>query len=894
MEKKTLIDKTICAILKTCLEKNGSNSLCILLEAIDESLNLCPSGIEVSNNVLDYIRDIIQQYKNSSRYTFVDKVYYIFKKIDGLETSDTGSKLIIAFTKLLEEVDSEGMSDSKRQVYKLIGEFTDLLTKTSIILAYENGYKYINIIVMEIINKKDQLMSSRRPLDLTRASLLMSDVITNVASNLPSKLEEEHEATTLGAWSIIRPHPLNNPYFTNLPHDLLVNMGGFNPAIAVAIAFSKSPLQANKISNIIYELATKYFKDILNNTLYKARIKSSEIPVLVEDGNKVIELLEDELPLPYIVTVKSFKIEPPFNIRIEELITTSFKSHERANPTRYVEFSEKHLVLINQYSDRGNPLCTNCYQRPAIILNKKPDPLIIQIERGSIEYLRVGLRPRERLCAYHILLRLEKNRDKEALGSNNLFVQAMSRGLRPKSVYGIASYYFRLLLYYIYLLLEKSSPNKLHNIDNCILNTLSHQYDGAEKVKIKDYLNTTTNISDKIKLMLSQLLRPEQSLGEPCKALPHSDEIRKWCNILKISDMEKTLNYLTEAQLRLYELLSTLAIHYPELLYPQRLHNLTGQHIKELERFYNYMLIINTKLSKERDCLQQLSAIGPLRFTPSNYYTLVYIDADNASRLFSGEMKGFSYAIESSVLLSREGLNSNAITRVIFSGMPLFLGGDDVIVMVPPEDSFRVATSFYKILETVGLTASIVIQFTHYRVPLRFAIFSLFESMKSAKSVSLGGREFKNSITITRITGMGKKDSATIPITSFTGNVTAMWDYFSGLVLANRLSQRISVRRVLRAAFEEISLGKYGARLAYYKLSKLLEGMSDSRSHLPIHVSKRILETLDISLGLNYRIQPSIRTRDAFEELIKASLIILEPEILGDSILEEWSKVNWK
>ena len=884
-----LLEDTVCAILEAC-DENLNNDVCILLEAIDGMYDICSSR---SRFPKDIIEDVRRQVKHRSYYKKLELVKDINEiiKNKSLTNFSISAKILSVFRVLLGEIARD--KTSRQLVYRLVGSFSEALVNTAAILARARGFPYINIIIVEVVNKKKTLASTRRPLDLTRASLIMSDTVMYVASRLLDKLERRPNIETLGPWSIMRPHPLTNPYISSLAEAKIINLGGFNPAIMVTIVFSKTPLEPGEIARIVEEVLEEYWNSVLKETLADARITASEnVVVLLGDGDRITELLQEELPVAFTVTARSIATgSSARNRQVEDLISAAFSSHDKAAATKYSEFSDKYLNIVELFysklKTKGNPLCTNCYMRPSVVINKTSKPAIVKIKKNTEDHLSAGLRPRERLCPYHLLLRLESSR-KDTVLSNTLFTKSIHKSLKPKSVYGIASFYFRLLLYYLHLIMQGNVSDELVAIKDCIINEKL----GLESNLIK-ILNNKIDISNQITQLVHYLLRKEQHPGEPCTIINSSPRLKSYCQLLHGAEEKLDFLNLNENALRAHELLAVFSLFYPELLYTKRVENLAGIHLDQFKDIYKSLLQASNRVSSNYECLYKLSKIGPLRFTLSNYYTIIYIDADNASELFSGELKGLRGSIEASVLLLREEIDSEAINQVLFSGLPLFLGGDDIIVMVPPEDAFLVTELFYKIIESVGLNASIALQFTHNRVPLRSAILSLFESMEDSKSVFLEGREYKNSMTVSRITGSGKRVSATIPLAAFSGDISVVKQYFAGLTLISRISKKISIRRAYRTALEEAYTGRLGILLAYQELSRLIEKLESPRGQLPTDPLKIILKVMDISQGLKYRTRPGGAPKNAFEELLKASLVVLEPEIIGSSMMREWVEAGW-
>ena len=904
MGDRNLFGEVFCALVEACRDgsKRRDNGVCRFLLAIDENWKLCREPLDINSETSSKIWSAIEE-TSIGLEDSIDLAEKIISQMNKtLEDMDIARRLALAILEYLAEHRNNPVGLVKG--YKLAGMLHSLLLKTAGIIAARRELNYINVLIIEVVNKKNQLTSTRRPLDVTRTSLIMSDSMAFVASRLPALAEKHANAESLGLWSILRPNPIINPYnypsymsrsIINELRDKLINIGGFQPAILTAVLFSKEPLPPVTITSLINnEIYNKYWMKILRKIFDNTMITSRNARVLVSEGRKIVELLASEEPVPYIITVKPFKLIGTSFSPIE-VLRKSFDQHERASPSKYVEYNYEYTKLLDEFleskSISGNPLCSNCYSRPAVVVNSGPEPTLVKLEKSKEGGLRAGLRPRERLCPYHFLLRLERSGGTSSFSDEPLFLGAITGAIKPKSVYGIASFYFRILIYLMHLIMIN------HNLVNRI-DTTGKLKECLGIDKFKEILDSNVNYA----LKLEGFLRPEQSLGETCKLIGKSSNLGKICEILNSDNTQKTLDYLSYDQLKLHELLATLAVHYPELLYPGRVKLLKttgGEGLAgELEKFYRRLATLLRSNTMDINCLLQIAKLSSLRFRPSNYYALVYIDADDAHKLFSGELAGLKKSLESSLYLLWEELRSEALSRVILSGIPLFVGGDDIMFLVPPEDAFNMAASFYSIARNVGLTSSMAILFAHTRVPMRSSISALFEAMEASKGVSIDGRDTKNSVTIARITGTGKRDIATLPLIPFRGDAKTMSKYFASLLLVNRLLHGLSLRRALRDAIREASLGGFRQYAAYEELSKLIQKSSTINlgssfiNEKILEASRLILEVIDLVYGLRYTTRASTTKLNGFEELLKASLIVLEPEILGESILSEWAEVH--
>ncbi len=305
-------------------------------------------------------------------------------------------------------------------------EFTGLL-HTGLLKEYIReiglaGKGFLNILVVEVVGKKELLSSTRIPLDLTRASLLLSDAVMYVASQLPGRMDEV-KGSGLGSLVVLRPHPLVNPYNPGsliTPRDI-VGRGGVNPAILVSLIPAPTRLDSSKIFQTIRGLFEDYWSNAVDSVGPITRIElppeDKDVVLATVNPGDLTSIIRDENPVPYIATLYTEEIvdkEDLIEKQFTKALASAFENHEAVGIAKYIDYSTRNLELyekaVTAKGAPGNPLCTNCYKRPYVIANTSEESRVVTVETstpgGETVTLVLRLRPRERLCPLHAFLRL--------------------------------------------------------------------------------------------------------------------------------------------------------------------------------------------------------------------------------------------------------------------------------------------------------------------------------------------------------------------------------------------------------------------------------------------------------------------------------------------------------
>ncbi|BEP17287.1 hypothetical protein PYJP_06390 [Pyrofollis japonicus] len=410
---------------------------------------------------------------------------------------------------------------------------------------------------------------------------------------------------------------------------------------------------------------------------------------------------------------------------------------------------------------------------------------------------------------------------------------------RSKSLYAIASFYTRLTL----------------------LAVLADVYHGS---KLTSYFENIVEACDAIEKhrkefeLLARNLGIDQGIDESLSlAINHcpSNECTTYYNGLRALVLDKE-----------YERCRTLVriIHnFPELLYPdrmaalvERLRNRLGPSVSESLRHLNDIIGVKifsqekgmrglfeefaaklrgkdySYLTLRYENLESLYEIGlPLRFMPSNYYALIYIDSDNASSEFLGTSRGVLRAVESSILsmvFLMEKLPTNSLetvsTRLLFSGLPVYMAGDDFLFLAPIEDTFPLIRGIYDALQKNGFRASVGIVAAHVRVPLRIVISTAYEIVdKYAKSVTIDKNRSKNSLAYTRLTSSSRNCTSIVPL-----DIVSLDDLYRAAIEVARISslyaRTISIEQRLRNLLSATHINDFGYWIReLYQLIDLLK-----------------------------------------------------------------------
>ena len=305
-------------------------------------------------------------------------------------------------------------------IYEFAGLLHTGLLKEYIRETGLGGKGFLNILVVEVVGKKELLSSTRIPLDLTRASLLLSDAVMYVASQLPGSIDEV-KGSGLGSLVVLRPHPLVNPYNPGsliTPRDI-VGRGGVNPAILVSLIPAPTRLDSSRVFQAIRELFAEYWSNAVDSvgSITKIKLPPEDTVIVTVNPGDLTSIIRDENPVPYIATLYTEEIvdkEDLIEKQFTKALASAFENHETAGIAKYIDYSTRNLELyekaVTAKGGPGNPLCTNCYKRPYVIANTSEESRVVTIETstpgGETFNLVLRLRPRERLCPLHAFLRL--------------------------------------------------------------------------------------------------------------------------------------------------------------------------------------------------------------------------------------------------------------------------------------------------------------------------------------------------------------------------------------------------------------------------------------------------------------------------------------------------------
>lgn len=426
-----------------------------------------------------------------------------------------------------------------------------------------------------------------------------------------------------------------------------------------------------------------------------------------------------------------------------------------------------------------------------------------------------------------------------------------SSELRPKSLYGIAMFYYRLLL----LLTGSRILGSVASASSCNIKGLLKEQSLHELWENKDKLSTD----------IARVLEAVYSSGG--KAPPDLSDLIK-------NTVEKNCDKCCEKYGRE---LRCIIEWYPELLIPERARNLLDD--PDTQRFLSlFQKSLEKVLTRQRDALSRILAYSktsgiPLRVRPTNYYALLYIDMDTATPFFQGITMGEIYAAAASSYLVSEVFKRGIYSRVVTTGMPGFIGGDDAVFFLPPEDAFTVLASYTSIHRDLGMKASAAIVYAHSRIPLGIAIARLFRSMALAKSSRLGPYKPKNSVAVTRITGTGKTETYILPEVAV-GGYEALSRYVKiGAYYA--FQRNITPSFNTRVKTLQKALSSDDSSYVALAISKLEEALEEGRA------GKELLALLYALAGKPDR-RPIFR---AFAGLLS---IISSSDILGSSIFPEY------
>ncbi|MEB3825697.1 MAG: hypothetical protein LRS47_03410 [Desulfurococcales archaeon] len=339
-----------------------------------------------------------------------------------------------------------GGSKARFQVMEAYGFLRSVFEYAFLLLSVSRDEGLL-LFTLEVTGKEEFLASSRIPFDYGKASMLISEAVMYASY----KVSLDSFFKPLGRWSIRRPLSLVNPYFEeSILHGYA--LGGLNPAILNIILPNARDNHENprqivlKIESYLREyweeiVSSEYVTSILEKMEERDSDSMLNINKEYGDWEKTVELLKKDLPFTYNATAFSVESgelklllqegwEKRLNYVLKFLNKDDYKI-SRKNirggllPLLYMESSIYHsnaarslvYILPEEYFDilekshknlvkyKGRLVCTNCYLRPYILWNQSEDPQHLSVENKS--FLRI--RPHERLCPVHLVLRLAKN-----------------------------------------------------------------------------------------------------------------------------------------------------------------------------------------------------------------------------------------------------------------------------------------------------------------------------------------------------------------------------------------------------------------------------------------------------------------------------------------------------
>ncbi len=429
--------------------------------------------------------------------------------------------------------------------------------------------------------------------------------------------------------------------------------------------------------------------------------------------------------------------------------------------------------------------------------------------------------------------------------------------LPPKSLYGIAMFYYRTLL----MLLGKHLLAGEAGRVGCGL-PVSRLLKEQSLCDLYNYIMRGGRLDNDLAQVL-KIIYGEEREGGLRKLSRRLEELFEKNGGEKCAELGGTLRCIIE--------------WYPELLIPERARNIHGDYdyVREciiLLQKYLEMLLNNREMTSE---LLEFSMIHkvPLRIKPTNYYALLYVDMDTATPFFQGITRGEVLALAVSGYLVSEVFERNIYGRVLASGMPGFIGGDDAVFFLPPEDAFKLLADYTALQEEVGMKASAAVIFAHSRIPLRIAMKGLFRAMFLAKNSRLGSYRPKNSVAVARITGSGKMSTYVLPVVAV-GGYSALRKYVEiGAFYAFQRHVTPSFNLRVKALQRALSGDEPSSvALAISKLEEVLEGE---------HAGKELL-------GILYALAGSPDKRPVFEAFTGLLSIVSSNDILGSSIFPQY------
>jgi hypothetical protein len=294
----------------------------------------------------------------------------------------------------------------------------------------------LSIIIAEVIRKKENIVASRIPRDMYIASRLISNVIGYIASRVISNMASP--------WQLLRPLSMQLiDYLKAIGIERVHVLDLYSPPGALTLIVPKGLDEVNAIVNHIRDYAKEYWRNIVStystalreclhslssntepgvivNDSFAEKVSLDELIAKVSEnppysliatyvsfsGEEVTRLFMEGASPEHIAIVKSlgYKLDPenPWSVMLSlaEALHSSYAMNKY-----YWTYSELTHRLYEGAARRvrgRSILCTNCYSEPFIVANSNEYSVVIDCG----ENYKLVLRPRERLCIFHLLARL--------------------------------------------------------------------------------------------------------------------------------------------------------------------------------------------------------------------------------------------------------------------------------------------------------------------------------------------------------------------------------------------------------------------------------------------------------------------------------------------------------
>ncbi len=439
--------------------------------------------------------------------------------------------------------------------------------------------------------------------------------------------------------------------------------------------------------------------------------------------------------------------------------------------------------------------------------------------------------------------------------------------LPPKSLYGIAMFYYRVLL--MLIIGRFMDFDQVYGDDDKCKEVFKKKL--LKEQSLHDLWENGDKISGDIRSVLEYIYGGQQLFAFSSDLM---NNVRK--------DLSEKRCDESIDDVRCGDLIGDLACiveYYPELLIRERAANIIGDmkcHLDCIKTLQDF--VAKKEHIPEFLTFSKLRSV-PLRVRPTNYYALLYIDTDSATPFFQGATRGEILATAASGFLASEPVRRGVYSRVVASGMPGFIGGDDAVFFLPPEDAFRVLEEYAAVLGELDLKVSAAVVFAHSRVPLRTVVGELFNAMAVAKSKGIGPYRAKNSLAVARITGTGKKEVYVIPEPSV-GGYGALREYVEAAAYY-AFRRNITPSFSLRLKFLQKALKSGEPSLTALAVSKLEEALEDNEA------GRGLLRVL-------YSLAGTPDKRPIFRAFVGLLSIVSSNDVLGSSIFPRYKEWGWE